>query len=79
MYPSTDSNFVSKDNYFRGLIIDNISLKNKTLLAKWLWRFPLEKESYGTLLFKAFMESMAMGGTLGSYYGDLEKSLEMHF
>lgn len=39
-------NIVSKSKENRGLGIGNVDKRNEALLGKWLWRFPLEQESF---------------------------------
>ena len=44
---------VSKSKEKGGLGIGNIAKKNKALLGKWLWRFPLEQNSFWCSMIKS--------------------------
>ncbi|KAK9951574.1 hypothetical protein M0R45_007012 [Rubus argutus] len=44
---------VSKSKAKGGLEIGNLVLKNSSLLGKWLWRFPIEKESLWHCVIKS--------------------------
>ena len=44
---------MSKSKSKGGLGIGNISKKNEALLGKWLWRFPLEQNSFWCLIIRS--------------------------
>ena len=46
-------NIVLKSKFKGGLGIENLLRKNEALLRKWLWRFPLEQDSFWCLIMKS--------------------------
>ena len=46
-------NIVLKSKFKGGLGIGNLLRKNEALLGKWLWRFPLEQNSFWCLIIKS--------------------------